>query len=105
MYAFLVGVHETEGARGLGITDTRLTATAFESKWLWLQKVDSDRAWAELPLRASREAVDFFIASTYTVIGNGERTMFWTDRWLDGRSVRQLAPTVSALVPAAVRRS
>jgi hypothetical protein len=29
---------------GLGITDLRLAGTAFEAKWLWLQKTDQDRA-------------------------------------------------------------
>jgi hypothetical protein len=27
---------------GLGITDMRLAATAYESKWLWLQKIYQD---------------------------------------------------------------
>jgi hypothetical protein len=61
---------------GLGIPDLRLTALAFEAKWLWLQKVDQDRAWAALPLNMSAEAKAFFRASTYTIIGNGRNTLF-----------------------------
>lgn len=61
---------------GLGISDLKLVATAFEAKWLWLQKTDRDRAWAELPLKLTDKARAFFRASTYTVVGNGERTLF-----------------------------
>ena len=85
--------------------DLWLAALAFESKKLWLQKTDHERAWSELPLRFSREALQFFRASTYTVIGNGEDTLFWTDRWLNGQSVEDMAPTLSTLVPATIRRS
>jgi hypothetical protein len=61
---------------GLGISDLKLAVTAFEAKWLWLQKTDRDRAWAELPLKLTDKARAFFRASTYTVVGNGERTLF-----------------------------
>lgn len=61
---------------GLGITDIRLATTAFECKWLWLQRIDQDKAWAELLLRTSKTAIRFFLASTYSSAGNGEQTMF-----------------------------
>jgi hypothetical protein len=53
----------------LGISDLKLAVTAFEAKWLWLQKTDRDRAWAELPLKLTDKARAFFRASTYTVVG------------------------------------
>lgn len=61
---------------GLGITDLKLTGTVLEAKWLWLQKLDSDRAWSKLPLKTSPEARAFFRASTYTIIGDGATTLF-----------------------------
>jgi hypothetical protein len=79
---------------GLGIPDLKLVATAFEAKWLWLQKVNRDRAWAALPLKMSTEAVAFFRASTHTVVGNGHNTLFWLDSWINGVAVRTLAPTL-----------
>jgi hypothetical protein len=79
---------------GLGIPDFKLVATAFESKWLWLRKVDQDRAWAALPIKMTEEAVAFFRASTYTIVGNGQNTLFWLDSWLNGVALRTLAPTL-----------
>jgi len=84
---------------GLGIPDFKLVNVAFEAKWLWLQSTDTSRAWSELPLKQSAEARDFFRASTRTIIGNGRRTLFWLDSWLDGVSIRTLAPTLLTFVP------
>jgi len=87
---------------GLGITDLKLQATAFEAKWLWLQKTDADRAWTSLPLQQSNEARSFFQASTYTIIGNGRNTLFWQDSWVHGVSIRAMAPTLMHFVPKRV---
>lgn len=50
---------------GLGMTDLRLADTAFQAKWLWMHRTDHGRAWAELPLRTSKQARAFFTASRY----------------------------------------
>jgi hypothetical protein len=87
---------------GLGITDLWLAGTAFEKKWLWLQRTDRDRAWSELPLKTSPEAAAFFRASTYSVIGSGTETLFWTDNWIGGSSIQAMAPTLFQLIPKRV---
>jgi hypothetical protein len=83
---------------GLGITDLRLAGTAFQAKWLWLQRTDRDRAWPELPINSSPEAIAYFRASTYTVVGDGKNTLFWTDNWINGESTPKIAPTLLAFV-------
>jgi hypothetical protein len=66
----------------------------------WLQKTGHDRAWSKLPInKSSANAVAFFNASTYTVIGNGESTLFWLDSWLGENSIQKMAPTLFALIP------
>lgn len=40
-----------------------------------------------------------FAASVVSVVGNGANTLFWTDRWLFGKSIQDLAPALSAVVP------
>jgi hypothetical protein len=32
------------------------------------------------------------------VVGNGKNTLFWTDKWIDGQSLSQLAPHLVKLV-------
>jgi hypothetical protein len=76
---------------GLGIIDLRLAGTAFQTKWLWLQRTKQDRAWSELPIKSSPEALAFFRASTYTVVGDGKNTLFWTDNWINGESIQDIA--------------
>lgn len=83
---------------GLGITDLRLAGTAFQTKWLWLQWTDQDKAWSELPIKSSPEALAFFRASTYTVVGDGKNTLFWTDNWIHGESIQAMAPALLAVV-------
>lgn len=83
---------------GLGIPDLRLTGIALQTRWLWLRHVDEQRAWSELPLSVSNDVQAFFDMSTYTVIGNGRATAFWTGRWLQGQAIKDIAPALIAFV-------
>jgi hypothetical protein len=40
----------------------------------------------------------FFSIAVVSEIGNGAATLFWTDRWIYGQSIADLAPQVLALV-------
>ena len=82
----------------LGIPDLRLTSIALQTRWLWLQKVDQDRAWSSLPIASSKEVRAFFNASTYTVLVNGRSTHFWTGKWIQTQSVKDIAPALLAFV-------
>ncbi|XP_066392411.1 uncharacterized protein [Miscanthus floridulus] len=44
-------------------------------------------------------------AAIVFMLGNGESTFFWTDRWLDGRNIEDAAPAVFAAVKARKRRA
>lgn len=89
---------------GLGISDLRLTGFALQTKWLWLQKVDRDRAWSQLPIQMALEVQAFFRASTYTIVGDGRRAIFWEDRWIHGDSPAELAPCLAQLITRQTRR-
>lgn len=65
---------------GLGISDLKLAGFALQARWLWLQKTYHDRAWSSLPIETCPEVQAFVKASTYTIIGDGRRTLFWEDR-------------------------
>jgi hypothetical protein len=61
----------------------------------WLQRVDGQRSWSA----HERAVVAVFQAATTSTIGDGATMLFWTDNWIDGSSIRVLAPTVFATVP------
>lgn len=58
------------------ISDIRLAGYALQTRWLWLQKTDHDRAWSQLPIKTCTEVQAFFKASTYVIVGNGLQTLF-----------------------------
>jgi integrase len=35
---------------GLGISDLQLAGYALQTRWLWLQQADEQRAWSQLPI-------------------------------------------------------
>ena len=83
---------------GLGIVDLKLAGFALRTRWLWFQRTDESRAWSALQINFELEVQTLFSASVTVTIGNGERTLFWSDSWIDGRSVGQIAPNLFATI-------
>jgi hypothetical protein len=77
---------------GLGIPNLQLMGFALRLRWLWLDRVDSDKTWSGYFFRADRSAQAFFEASVTMQVDDGSRALFWSDRWLNGCSILQLAP-------------
>jgi hypothetical protein len=55
-------------------------------------------------MQFSKIEFDAFAASTSMVVGNGESALFWEDRWLDGKSIKEIAPEVYALISKRCRK-
>lgn len=81
---------------GLGVTDLKLAGYALQTRWLWLQRTDDDRAWAEHPR-------SFFNSSCTIQLGDGNKALFWIDSWLEGQSVSSIAPVLCNAVPRRVQ--
>jgi hypothetical protein len=88
---------------GLGIVDLKLAGYALQARWLWLQKTDSQRAWSQLPIKVDPHVYAFFRASTFTIVGDGRKALFWEDRWIDGEAPRDIVPNLFLMVPARTR--
>lgn len=89
---------------GLGISDLKLQGFALQTRWLWLQKIDQDRAWSQLPIKTAPEVQAFFRASTFTTIGDGKQALFCEDRWINGETAMEIAPCLYHLVPSRIRQ-
>ena len=83
---------------GLGIVDLRSFSWALRTRWLWLQKTEPDRPWVDLPIQVPEQVRVFFAAATYSEVGDGATTLFWTDKWLHGQCIADVAPHLFAAV-------
>jgi len=83
---------------GLGISNLLYQSWALQTKWLWLEKTDPNRPWVGLKFPIQQHVRRFFASSIITLVGDGSTTLFWTDRWLDGSCIQDLAPDVVASV-------
>ena len=84
---------------GLGILDLQRFGWALRVRWLWLGKTEPERPWSAFPIPVHNCAKSLFATAVHSEVGNGANIKFWTDRWLDGRSIEMLAPNLFACVP------
>ena len=90
---------------GLGIHNLEVMGWALQMRWLWFEKTNPNRPWAGLEIPVHPNTTALFAISVVTTVGNGENTLFWTDRWLLGTRLEDLAPSVFQAVPARVRKA
>ncbi|WVZ88091.1 hypothetical protein U9M48_034644 [Paspalum notatum var. saurae] len=74
-------------------------------KWLWSQRTDPDRLWAGLSVSVPPKARAMFDVAIRTTVGDGKSTKFWIDRWLDGKCIADLAPSLFSAVPSRIVKS
>ena len=81
----------------------QLCGYALRMRWLWLRRTDPSRPW--LHLTDDREPIveAMFQNSTYIELGDGNTALFWSDRWLHGTSLEDMAPCLCNAVSARVR--
>ena len=90
---------------GLGIHNLEVMGWALQMRWLWIEKTKPDRPWAGLEIPVHLNTSAMFAISVITNVGNGQNTLFWSDCWLLGQNLENLAPNVFKCVPPKVRRT
>jgi hypothetical protein len=83
---------------GLGVKNLRLQGLALRVRWEWLRRTDPSRPWQGLPTLTDSKARDVFDSLVQIKVGDGLRVLFWRDRWIDGKSVRDIAPVLMGKV-------
>ncbi|CAO2038521.1 unnamed protein product [Urochloa humidicola] len=77
---------------------------ALRMRWLWLQKTQPDKTWAFLPIEVHQSVKSFFSVAITSEVGNGRNTIFWTDRWVHGKSLEKLVPHLFGAIPTRARK-
>ncbi|CAN6371751.1 unnamed protein product [Urochloa humidicola] len=84
---------------GLGIPNLEIMGGALQVRWLWLRKTETNKPWLSLDIPTYANVKALFQIAMRTNIGNGTTTNFWKDKWIDGKSISDIAPLVVAAVP------
>jgi hypothetical protein len=90
---------------GLGIHNLEVLGWALNLRWLWLKKTQPERPWADFLFKVHSNVEALFSASVHTTVGDGSRTLFWTDRWIHGQSISALAPTLVSHITVRIKKS
>lgn len=72
--------------------DLKLQGLALRARWEWLRRTDNSRPWFGLPMMKGKEVELVFRSLASVKLGRGNLVLFWTDRWINGASVVDLAP-------------
>lgn len=86
----------------LKLTNHELGSTI---RWLWFLKTDPNRAWAGLNIQVHANSIALFSIAMESKVSNCNTTLFWSDKWIFGCSIADLAQVVVEAVPARVRHN
>jgi hypothetical protein len=84
---------------GLGISSLKELGWALRMWWLWLQKTDPTRPWSTLPMQIPHKIQAFFSIVMQCEVRDGASTLFWSNKWLHGQCVDDIAPWLFAAIP------
>lgn len=87
---------------GLGIKDLSLQAIALRVRWEWLRRTDLSRPW-QGPMAEDSDAKLIFNSLIKITLGDGERVLFWKNRWIHGFTVGEIAPMILEMVSTRAR--
>lgn len=86
----------------LGVHYLERMSWALCIRWLWFMKTDPSKLWFGLLVNNPKQAQAFFQMAVTVNIGNVISSKFWTDNWLQGKSVADLAPNLILAIPKRV---
>lgn len=77
---------------GLGVPNLQIVGYSLRLRWLWYKRCGDDKPWSNLPDQVEPLVSAMFQASVTMAVGDGKKTLFWTDKWLDGEAITDIAP-------------
>uniref|UniRef100_A0ACD5ZK36 Uncharacterized protein n=1 Tax=Avena sativa TaxID=4498 RepID=A0ACD5ZK36_AVESA len=83
---------------GLGVMNLEAMNTDLQVRWAWSLRTEEKKAWCSLAGPEEDRTRHIFNAAANVVVGNGERVFFWTDKWLNGRTIEEVAPDIFNII-------
>lgn len=84
---------------GLGVQNPMILGWAMKMRWILIKKTQPENPLADIiSISVPREAAAMFKVSICSSLGNGANILFWTDKWINGRSLEGLLPAVMPFV-------
>jgi hypothetical protein len=74
---------------GLGIKEMAYFNIALRLRWPWQKWTEPEKPWAAMPIKLTAEEDALFKLCIAIMVGNGQRTSFWKDRWLNGKAPQE----------------
>ena len=88
---------------GLGLPDLELFGYTLRARWEWTRRTDHSKTWVELPAPSEKHIQPMVQASMLVQVGDGSCTLFWTDRWLEGKAISDIAPSLIQTVSKKIK--
>jgi hypothetical protein len=71
---------------GLGVIELQRFSRALRLRWLWFQWTNPERPWNGTKVPVDSTNLALFNAATTISIGDGRKTSFWHNNWLNGET-------------------
>jgi hypothetical protein len=84
----------------LAVFDVRRLNLALRARWSWLQMTQPKKTWAQFQLHVCKEVQSLINMAVVTTVGDGSNTLFWKGKWLNGKSIKDIASSIYAMVCA-----
>lgn len=88
---------------GLGILKLDVMGICLRVHLLLLHRASLLHAWSHLNISFRDVEHSIFNAAARVSIGDGNKTHFWLDKWIDDSTVEDLSPDLYAVIPHSLR--
>jgi hypothetical protein len=96
-------VCQPKSVGGLGILNLEFMSTAFQVRWAWKLRAEEVKPWCLLASPVGEDVRHILNAAAKVVIGNGQRCFFWLDKWINGKTIEDIAPDIYKIISPLAR--
>jgi hypothetical protein len=86
------------------VPNLEIMGYALRMRWLWERKAQTARPWMSLHDDVEQPVAMLFHYSTTMQVGDRKSALFWSDRWINGQSVAELAPCLLQTVGKRIQK-